>query len=175
MADSKISALAEATTFDSTADLIPVVYDANGTPVTKKMTVANFRSYIETSIGTRYFHVLCFWYTDNVGTGDGAAYIHIPAAFNTWNLTEVHAQVITAGTTNTTDIQIHNVTDNTDMLSTKLTIDSGETGSNTAATPAVINTTTDDVATNDLLRVDVDAVSTTAPKGLIVTLGFTPA
>jgi hypothetical protein len=58
------------------------------------------------------------------------------------------------------------------MLSTKLTIDSGETGSDTAATPAVINTSYDDVATNDLLRIDIDAISTTAPKGLIVTLEF---
>jgi hypothetical protein len=58
------------------------------------------------------------------------------------------------------------------MLSTKLTIDSAETGSDTAAAAAVINTSTDDVATNDLLRIDVDAVSTTAPKGLIITLEF---
>ena len=30
----------------------------------------------------------------------------------------------------------------------------------------------DDVAVNDLLRFDIDAVSTTAPKGLHVTLEF---
>jgi hypothetical protein len=58
------------------------------------------------------------------------------------------------------------------MLSTKLTIDSGETGSDTAATAAVIDTTKDDVATNDLLRIDVDATATTKAKGLIITLGF---
>ena len=58
------------------------------------------------------------------------------------------------------------------MLSTKLTIDSAETGSDTAATPAVIDTSNDDVSENDLLRVDVDAVQTTAAKGLWITLGF---
>ena len=52
----------------------------------------------------------------------------------------------------------------------KLTIDSAETGSDTAATAAVINTSNDDLATNDVLRVDIDAVSTTPPQGLIVTL-----
>jgi len=88
------------------------------------------------------------------------------------NLVYVHARVITAGTTNTTDVQIYNVTDSQDMLSTKITIDSTETGSDTAVTPPVINTTYDDVVSYDLLRVDVDAKSTTAPKGLIVTLGF---
>lgn len=88
------------------------------------------------------------------------------------NLVRVHARVITAGTTGTTDIQIANVTDAVDMLSTKLTIDSAATGSDTAATAAVINTATDDVVTNDLLRIDIDAASTTKPKGLIVTLEF---
>jgi len=58
------------------------------------------------------------------------------------------------------------------LIYTKITIDSTETGSNTAATAAVINTSTDDVATNDVLRIDVDAVSTTKPKGLVITLGF---
>lgn len=110
--------------------------------------------------------------TTDVATGNGKIYFHVPAKLNGMNLVTVHAEVITAGTTNTTDIQIANVTQTADMLSTVLTVDSGETGSDTAATPAVIDTTEDDVATNDVLRVDVDAVSTTAPKGLIVTLEF---
>lgn len=111
-------------------------------------------------------------FTSNLATGDGKDYLHIPPALNGMNLVYVHARVITAGTTGTTDFQIANVTDTVDMLSTKLTIDSAETGSDTAATAAVINAATDDVATNDVLRLDLDAVSTTAPKGYIVTLGF---
>lgn len=106
-----------------------------------------------------------------LSTGDGKAYFTVPEELNGMNLTAVHARVITAGTTNTTDIQIANVTDAVDMLSTKLTINSTETGSDTG-TPAVIDTTKDDVVTNDLLRIDIDAVSTTAPKGLIVRLRF---
>lgn len=108
----------------------------------------------------------------SVSTGDGKAYIHIPASLNGGVITAVHAKVITAGTTGTTDIQIANVTDAVDVLSTKLTIDTTETGSDTA-TPAVINTSNDDLATNDLLRIDVDAISTTAPLGLIVTIEVT--
>jgi hypothetical protein len=91
---------------------------------------------------------------------------------NGMNLVTVHAEVITAGTTNTTNIQIHNATDGQDMLSTGLTIDSTETGSDTAATPAVINASYDDVATNDVIRIDVDQVSSTAAKGLLVTMEF---
>lgn len=104
--------------------------------------------------------------------GDGVGYFTVPEELNGMNLVSVHARVVTAGTTNTTDIQIANVTDSVDMLSTKITIDSGETGSDTAATPAVIDTTKDDVVTNDLLRIDIDALSTTKPKGLIMRLKF---
>ena len=110
----------------------------------------------------------------DLSTGDAlnGNFVRIPAKANGMNLTGVAATVFTAGTTGTTDIQIRNVTDSVDMLSTKVTIDSGETDSSTAATPAVIDTTNDDVATGDVLVVDVDAVSTTAPQGLLVELTF---
>lgn len=113
-------------------------------------------------------------WTTNTATGDGQYYFRVPAKLNGWEITAVHAEVITAGTTGTTDIQIHNVTDAVDILSTKLTIDSGETGSDTAATAAVINTSNDELATNDVLRVDVDAVSTTPAQGLIVSFTAQP-
>lgn len=111
-------------------------------------------------------------FTVDLSVGDGKAYVTIPTKLHIMLLDKVHARVITAGTTGTTDIQIHNVTDGVDMLSTKLTIDSGEVDSELAAAPAVINPENNDVATNDLLRIDVDAVSTTAPKGLLVRLEF---
>jgi hypothetical protein len=96
----------------------------------------------------------------------------IPEELNGMNLTGVAATVYTAGTTGTTDIQIRNVTDSQDMLSTKMTIDSAEVDTATAATPAVINTSYDDVATADRIAIDVDAVSTTAPYGLVILLRF---
>lgn len=108
----------------------------------------------------------------NTSTGDGKAFFRIPAEINGMDLTGVAATVYTAGTTNTTDIQIRNKTDTTDMLSTKLTIDSAETDSSTAATPAVIDATKDDVVTGDVLAIDVDAVSTTPAQGLYVELRF---
>lgn len=125
-----------------------------------------------TIFGTKAIGIICFDYTTNTAVGDGKGYICIPPSLNGMNLVGVSACVITAGTTNTTDIQIANVTDSVDMLSTKMTIDSTELSTATAATAAVIDTTKDDVATGDLLRIDVDAISTTAAKGLIVTLEF---
>lgn len=124
--------------------------------------------------GKRVVSILVFDDSQNVATGDGAGDVfwRVPAVLNGWNLVAVAAQVQTAGTTNTTDIQIANVTQAADMLTTKITIDSGETDSSTAATAAVIDTSNDDVATGDRLRIDVDAVSTTPPKGLLVELTF---
>jgi hypothetical protein len=98
--------------------------------------------------------------------------VTIPEELDGMNLVSCHARVVTAGTTNVTTVQIANVTDSQDMLSTRITIDSGEGGSDTAVTPYAINTSYDDVVTNDLLRIDVDTVSTTPPKGLVVRMRF---
>ena len=59
------------------------------------------------------------------------------------------------------------------MLSTEITIDVSEFTSYTAATPPVIDTGHDGVATGDILRIDVDVAGTGA-KGLIVVLTFGP-
>lgn len=108
----------------------------------------------------------------STSTGDAKAFFRVPAALNGFNLTGVAASVYTAGTTGTTDVQIRNKTQTADMLSTKITIDSGETDTSTAATAAVIDTANDDVATGDVLAIDVDAVSSTPSKGLYVELTF---
>jgi hypothetical protein len=107
-----------------------------------------------------------------VGNGAGSLLFRVPSVLNGMNLVGVAAACATAGTTGTMDIQIANVTQAADMLTTKITIDSGETDSSTAATPAVIDTANDDVATGDQLRIDVDAIHTTPATGLMVELQF---
>ena len=117
-----------------------------------------------------------------VTTGDGKRYFVIPAALNGTNLVGVAANAWTAGTTNATSIDIDrcaaaatgNVCSSTvaDMLSTNITIDSGENSSATAGTAVVIDTANDDVATDQVLRINVDAVSTTAPQGLQIRMVF---
>lgn len=112
-------------------------------------------------------------FTVDVTTGTGKDYIHITPELAGMNLVGVHAEVITAGVTGTSTFQLVNVTQaSANMLSTLLSVDSGETGSDTAATPAVIDAANDDVAENDLLRWDVSTVSSTPPKGLILTATF---
>ena len=77
---------------------------------------------------------------------------------NGWTITGATAS--RSGGTGTLTIQLHNITDGVDVFSTKLTVDSGETSSLTAAAPVVINTSNDDLATGDRFRIDVDVSGT---------------
>ncbi len=125
-------------------------------------------------IETATISILIFDDSQTVSVGDGAGevFYRIPTTLNLHQLMGVAAQVSVAGTTGTTDIQVHNVTQAVDMLTTKMTIDSGEIDTSTAAAPPIIDTANNTVATADTIRFDVDAVSTTAPIGLLVELQF---
>lgn len=109
---------------------------------------------------------------DAITTGDGKAHFFVPALLNGHNLVAAHAGITTTSSSGTPTIQIHNVTQAADMLSTRITIDvDPEKTSYTAAAQPVIDTGNDDVATGDELRVDVDVAGTGA-KGLCVILTF---
>jgi len=108
---------------------------------------------------------------DTLATGDGQFYFTIPYEFNGMNLVNAHAAVYTASSSGTPTVQIYNLTDTVDMLSTEITIDASETNSYTAAAQPVIDTDYDDVAAGDIIRVDVD-VAGTGTAGLDVILSF---
>lgn len=120
------------------------------------------------NFGERVVGVMLVTPGTDVATGTDLAFYTIPSSMDGMNLVEVHAEVKTAGTTGVTTFDINK--NGTSMLSTKLTIDSAETGSDTAATAAVIDGTQDDVSTYDVITIDVDGVSTTAPQGAYVTM-----
>lgn len=124
--------------------------------------------------GTFIVSILVFNDAEDVVVGDGAGNVfwRVPSSLNGMDLVAVGMHVATAGVTGTLTVQIHNKTQAADMLSTKLTIDTGEKDSKDAATPAVIDTGNDDVATGDEIRIDVDVTQTTEPLGLIVDLAF---
>lgn len=121
-----------------------------------------------TIFGRKAVSIQCFEGATNVSTGNGKAYLTIPESLNGMNLVRAQATVVTAGTTNATTVMIHNKTDGNDMLSGAISIASA----GTVGTVGTINTSFDDVATNDVLRIDVDSVSTTPPQGLMVVLEF---
>lgn len=105
-------------------------------------------------------------------TGDGKIIFCIPASLNGCDLTAIAAFVTTVSSSGLPTVQIRNITQTADMLTTKVSIDASEFTSYTAATAAVIDTGNDDVATGDLIAIDVDVAGTGA-KGLGVILTFT--
>lgn len=106
-----------------------------------------------------------------ITTGDGQAHWFVPSTLNGRNLVGVAAAVTTVSSSGTPTIQIHNVTQAADMLTTRITIDASEKHSKDATVAAVIDAANDDVATGDELRFDVDVAGTGA-KGLVVELQF---
>jgi hypothetical protein len=106
-----------------------------------------------------------------LSTGDGKDYIFVPDEYDGKIIKRVHACVHTASSSGTPTIQLHNVTDSEDILSTRITIDASEYTSYTAATPPVVDTDHDDLAQGDQLRVDVDVAGTgTAGLDVIIVL-----
>jgi len=170
-ADSDITDLVAASS-DTVAGKIEVATAAEITTGTDATRAVSPDTLAGSDYGKRVVGVQVVDSATNTATGDGKAFFRIPSVMNGWNLIAVAASVYTAGTTNTTDIQIRNKTQAADILSTKITIDSTETDSSTAATLAVINASEDDVATGDIIAIDVDAVSTTPAAGLYVELIF---
>jgi hypothetical protein len=133
-----------------------------GTDTTRAIPVDQ---YVASNRNVRYFNIRCVeaatsMAVANVVGGD----VEAPFA---GTITEVGAYVDTAGTTNVSTIDINK--NGTTILSTKVTIDSAEKSSRTAATPAVISVTS--LAAGDIFTIDVDGISTTAPKGLTVRIG----
>lgn len=105
----------------------------------------------------------------DLATGDGKAYLTVPAAWNGKSVLSIHAGLTTASSSGTPTVQVARIRGGTpvDVLSTAITIDANELNSYTAATPPVVNTANDDLSTGDLLRVDTDVAGTGA-KGLMV-------
>jgi len=82
---------------------------------------------------------------------------------------EIGAYVDTAGITGTMVVDV-NKNGTTLMTTDKISIDSTETSSRTAATAPTLTTTS--LAVGDLLTVDIDSLHTGPAKGLVVRLGI---
>ena len=150
------------------AELATIAEINTGTDTGKTITPDGLAGSIH---GERIIQMVVVDFATALTTGNGKFYYHIPSTLNGFNIVDVHAEVITAPAGSAIIIQLHNLTATADILTTLLSIDAGETGSDTAAAAAVISTSEDDLTTNDVLRVDIDQIgSATAGSGLIVTL-----
>jgi hypothetical protein len=171
---------AASTTVAGVSELAIDTEVTTGTDATRAVTPDSLAG--STIFGTKVVEIEIYGPGVSASTGDGKTYFYIPPALNGMNLVGVRAQVYTAGTTNTLNVDIArcvaastgNICSSTvaDVLSTNLTIDSAENASDTAATAAVIDTANDDVATGQVYRFDIDAVHTTPSQGLLLILTF---
>ena len=152
------------TSLDISADKIS--FFDNATETTRSILPTNVSAFVE-----RTLIVKCV--ADNIGpsVGNGITHVTIPSPLNSRKLQNAEAHVYTVGTGGSiTTVQLHNLTDAVDMLSTAITIDLNEKDSSTAATPHVIGAN-NTVTTGDVIRIDVDAVATNT-LGLEVRMVF---
>ena len=91
-------------------------------------------------------------------TTSDKAYARIPAIFNGWDLVAVAAMCVGASSSGAITLTVKN--GSTSMLTTNITIDVSEYDTITAATPAVIDTANDGVATGAQIEVAVSGAGT---------------
>jgi len=106
--------------------------------------------------------------TTDVDTTTGIFYFRAPSELNGLVLKRAQAFVNTAGTTNPTTIQVRNMTQfpSNDALNLAISIASGDT----AGTVGTVDTSYDDIATDDQIKIYVTGESTTKAQGLQVVL-----
>lgn len=122
---------------------------------------------------TDAYIITVFGKDQDVFAVDGRGFVSIALKTNGKTLSRVFARHLTAGSgAGNTTIQVRNETEGVNMLSTAITIDSGETSSETATTQAVIDSANSSVSTNDLIYANVSAIPANAPKGLQLVIEF---
>lgn len=105
---------------------------------------------------------LVFYQTQSLSTGDGKYGFSVPIWLNGYDVAGVWAHVWTVSSSGVITAQLRNATQGFDVLSTALTIDENEHNSSDAATPAVINTSNDNLTTGDEMYIDMDGIGTGA-------------
>jgi hypothetical protein len=159
---------AASTTVAGKIEVATAAETTTGTDATRAVSPDGFA---DSDYGKRIIQIKVIDDTTTLTTGDGKIIFCIPVELNGYNLVDADAFVTTVSSSGLPTVQIRNVTDSQDMLSTSITIDANEFTSYTAATAPVINASYDDVATGDRIAIDVDVAGTEA-KGLGVILSF---
>ena len=123
------------------------------------------------SKGSIVYHIKVISDTKTLTTGDGKFIWAVPQDVGGLNLLDVEIDVTTVSTSGIVQVQLRNITQAADMLTTKVQVDANEFHSKDAATQPVVDLANDDVVIGDRLAIDVDAAGTGA-KGLGVVLTF---
>ena len=149
-------------TMDKSTDFILYLDAASNT--TKKILASN-SSFIERAMAMKVIPDTLELYT-----GDGISRMVVPSTLDGLSLNSIGAHVFTAGSSGSNTIMLYNETKSVDILTTGVIIEASETDSSTSGTPPLISSD-NTVNTADVLRFDVDTISTGA-KGLEVRMTF---
>ena len=147
---------------DKTADFILYLDASSNT--TKKILASN-SSFVERALAMKAIPDTLELYG-----GDGIARIVAPSTLDGLSLNSIGAHVFTAGSSGSNTIMLYNESKSVDILTTGVIIEVSETDSSTSGTPPLISSN-NTVNTADVLRIDVDTISTGA-KGLEVRMVF---
>src|SRR3989304_5212118 len=108
------------------------------------------------------YHIKVIADTSVITTGDGKFIWAVPQDLGGKDLIDVEMDVTTVSSSGIVQVQIRNITQGADMLSTRVQVDASEFHSKDAATQPVVDTSNDDVAHGDRIAIDVDAAGTGA-------------
>lgn len=150
---------AASTTAVGGVELATTAETTTGTDTTRALTAEGLA---DSDFGKRTLGFKIMDDATTVTTGDGKLIWTVPALYNGWVIVNIEGGVSTVSSSGVVMWQVRNVTDAVDVMSTALTIDASEYHSSTAATPMVINTANDDLATGDRIAFDNDAAGTGA-------------
>jgi hypothetical protein len=156
-------------------ELATTAETTTGTDTGRAVTPAGLAA---STFGKRVFMVEVIADDTAITTGDGKYYLPVPSELDGYNIVSVSAHVgsaISSSGAITVDLArcaavatgIRCSGTVADILSTNLTVDANEDGSETAATAAVIDTANDDLPSGGHIRIDVDGAGT-GTKGLII-------
>jgi len=116
------------------------------------------------NLGEKAVCLVSFESDEAVTTGDGTIGFCVPSSMNGMNIVDATAANDDKGVTGATNVQVRRRRDGSDadVLDTLITL-----GDEWSVSDGVVDTANDDLATGDILYVDVDAIhSGTAPNGL---------
>ena len=147
---------------DRETDIIYTLTDVTG-------TIASWTGGL--LVSRRVVVVKCIADDTTLTVADALAKFTIPEELDGMDLVSVGAHVYTVSSSGLPTFEIYNLTDTVQMLTTEISIDATEKDSKDATTPAVINTTYDDVATGDELQFNC-TIAGTGTTGMEIRMGF---
>lgn len=170
------------TASETVSGLVEIATAAETTTGTDATRAVSPDGLSQSIFGTRHVELECVADATALTTGDGKCYFRWPDDYAGWLVVGVSAHVGAAVSSSgavTVDIDMCGAVatgircsgTNRDLLSTNLTIDANEDGTETAATAAVIDTANDDIAAGEWFRGNIDGAGT-GTQGLYLILAI---